>query len=57
MPKVGKWVEILNTDDLKYGGSGVINSEIKVEQRQHLGFKSSAIIRLAPLATIWLKLD
>ena len=56
IPKVGKWVEILNTDDLKYGGSGVINSEIKVEKIQHRGFEYSAIIRLAPLATIYLKL-
>jgi len=57
IPKVGKWVEILNTDDLKYGGSGVINSEIKVEKIQHRGFEYSAIIRLAPLATIYLKLN
>ena len=57
IPKVGKWVEILNTDDLKYGGSGVINSEIKIEQRQLRGFETSAIIRLAPLATIYLKLN
>jgi len=57
IPKVGKWVEILNTDDLKYGGSGVINSEIKIEQRHHRGFETSAIIRLAPLATIYLKLN
>ena len=57
IPKVGKWVEILNTDDLKYGGSGVINSEIKVEKIQHRGCEYSAIIRLAPLATIYLKLN
>jgi 1,4-alpha-glucan branching enzyme len=57
IPKLGKWVEILNTDDLKYGGSGVINSEIKVEKIQHRGCEYSAIIRLAPLATIWLKLN
>jgi hypothetical protein len=35
----------------------VINSEIKIEQRQHRGFETSAIIRLAPLATIYLKLN
>ena len=57
IPKVGKWVEILNTDDLKYGGSDVINSEIKVEKIQHRSFEYSAIIRLAPLATIYLKLN
>ena len=47
---------MLNTDDIKYGGSGVINSEIKIEQRQHRGYETSALIRLAPLATIYLKL-
>jgi hypothetical protein len=47
---------VLNTDDIKYGGSGVINSEIKIEQRQHRGYETSALIRLAPLATIYLKL-
>ncbi|MSO34603.1 MAG: 1,4-alpha-glucan branching enzyme, partial [Candidatus Nanopelagicaceae bacterium] len=57
IPKLGKWIEALNTDDLKYGGSGVINSEIKVEKIQHRDFEYSAIIRLAPLVTIWLELN
>jgi len=57
IPKLGNWIEALNTDDVKYGGSGVINSEIKVEQIHHKGFENSAVIRLAPLATIWLKLN
>jgi len=57
IPKVGNWIEALNTDDLKYGGSGVINSQIIVEKIQHRGCEYSAIIRLAPLATIWLKLN
>jgi 1,4-alpha-glucan branching enzyme len=57
IPKIGNWVEVLNTDDIKYGGSGVINSEIKIEQRQHRGYETSALIRLAPLATIYLKLN
>ncbi|NBN91877.1 MAG: 1,4-alpha-glucan branching protein GlgB [Actinobacteria bacterium] len=56
IPKMGNWIEVINTDDIKYGGSGVTNSEIKIEQRQHLGFETSALIRLAPLATIYLKL-
>ena len=57
IPKSGDWIEALNTDDVKYGGSGVINNQIKVEQIQHRGFDYSAVIRLAPLATIWLKLN
>ncbi|MFZ9316034.1 MAG: 1,4-alpha-glucan branching protein GlgB [Candidatus Nanopelagicaceae bacterium] len=57
IPKSGDWIEALNTDDVKYGGSGVINNQIKVDQIQHRGFDYSAVIRLAPLATIWLKLN
>lgn len=57
IPKSGNWIEALNTDDVKYGGSGVINNQIKVDQIQHRGFDYSAVIRLAPLATIWLKLN
>ena len=57
IPKSGNWIEALNTDEVKYGGSGVINNQIKVDQIQHRGFDYSAVIRLAPLATIWLKLN
>lgn len=57
IPKSGNWIEALNTDDVKYGGSGVINNQIKVDQIQHRGFDYSAVIRLAPLATILLKLN
>ena len=57
IPKSGNWIEALNTDHVKYGGSGVINNQIKVDQIQHRGFDYSAVIRLAPLATIWLKLN
>ncbi len=31
IPKSGNWIEALNTDDVKYGGSGVINNQIKVD--------------------------
>lgn len=50
LPSAGKWKEVLNTDDLAYGGSGVLNtSVIETDGEQH------ATIRLAPLATVWLK--
>jgi 1,4-alpha-glucan branching enzyme len=50
IPKPGNYHEVLNTDDLKFGGSGVTNSEITV------GEDCQAILRIPPMATIWLEL-
>lgn len=50
IPKPGKYREVLNTDDLKYGGSGVTNTEIKVGEDCH------TTLRIPPMATIWLEL-
>ena len=50
LPKNGAYKEVLNTDDLKYGGSGVTNSSIV------LGDDSHAILRIPPMSTIWLEL-
>ena len=51
LPLAGKWREVLNTDDLAFGGSGVKNSHISAE----VGVPT--IIRVPPLATIWLTLE
>ena len=48
--KNGEYREVLNTDDLKYGGSGITNSSIVA------GDDSHAILRIPPMATIWLEL-
>jgi len=56
LPKNGSWVEILNTDHDKYGGSGVINNEIMVETNEHRGFDFSTVLRVPPLGTVWLEL-
>jgi len=49
LPTAGTWNEILNTDNLSFGGSGVINSKIE----SIIGVPTT--LRLPPLATIWLK--
>ena len=49
-PKPGKYREVLNTDDLKYGGSGILNSDVIVGPDNHGTFK------VPPMATIWLEL-
>lgn len=53
LPVDGQWTEILNTDDLKYGGSGVVNSHIEVTREESRGFGYSALVRVPPLGTVW----
>ena len=48
------WKVLLNTDDFKYGGSGVAPTEINVENGEHKGFAHFAVLAIPPLATIWL---
>lgn len=50
-PTTGIWSEVLNTDDLIFGGSGVKNPVITLKDAAHL----HAQIALPPLATIWFK--
>jgi 1,4-alpha-glucan branching enzyme len=54
LPVVGNWTEILNTDDLKYGGSGIHNDLVTAVDEPRHGYPASATLRLPPLATIWL---
>jgi 1,4-alpha-glucan branching enzyme len=48
-PNAGIWTEVLNTDDLNYGGSGVSNEPVVV------GASQIASVRIPPLATVWFK--
>jgi 1,4-alpha-glucan branching enzyme len=54
LPESGEWVELINTDDMKYGGSGVVNQKIAASHEEHRGFPYSTIMRVPPLATVWL---
>ena len=54
LPKNGNWIEILNTDDLRFGGSGVTNSTIEVRHEEARGLPQSALVRVPPLGTVWL---
>jgi 1,4-alpha-glucan branching enzyme len=49
MPTPGVWREILNTDDLAYGGSGVSNQSFAVDVDTELYTE----LRIPPLATVW----
>ena len=48
-PSAGSWIEVLNTDDSTYGGSGVRNDQLVVSESQ------VASVRIPPLATVWFK--
>jgi 1,4-alpha-glucan branching enzyme len=57
VPVNGAWREILNTDDQRYGGSGVTNSSLHLLKEEHRGQPFSIMMKLPPLATVWLKLE
>ena len=48
-PNAGVWCEVLNTDNLEFGGSGVSNEPLIV------GASQIASVRIPPLATVWFK--
>jgi 1,4-alpha-glucan branching enzyme len=48
-PNAGIWSEVLNTDDVSFGGSGVNNEPVIV------GASQIASVRIPPLATVWFK--
>ena len=48
-PNAGIWCEVLNTDDVSFGGSGVGNEPVIV------GASQIASVRIPPLATVWFK--
>ena len=56
LPRAGRYKQILNTDDEKFGGGGVgVVKSIKAEQVPFHGLDHSAAITLPPLATMWLE--
>jgi 1,4-alpha-glucan branching enzyme len=58
LPRAGTWREILNTDAVSYGGSGVGNAgEVRTETTPWDGLPVSAALRLPPLGALWLRLD
>ena len=55
LPHAGLWREVLNTDAVNYGGSGIGNlGSVTAEEVPHGGFPASATVVLPPLATVWL---
>ncbi|MDH3747319.1 MAG: 1,4-alpha-glucan branching protein GlgB [Gammaproteobacteria bacterium] len=55
VPDKRNFEEILNTDDLRYGGSGVVNHSLVTDDAGHHGRPCSVSLHLPPLATLILK--
>ncbi|MFN8077127.1 MAG: 1,4-alpha-glucan branching protein GlgB [Kineosporiaceae bacterium] len=56
LPRPGRWRELLNTDAEAYAGSGVGNAgEVSSEPVPWHGREHSAVLRVPPLATVWLE--
>jgi 1,4-alpha-glucan branching enzyme len=55
VPAAGEWKELLNSDNLKYGGSGNINKSIKTEATGSHGQANSIAFVLSPMAVMVFK--
>ena len=56
VPAAGDWVEILNSDNLRYGGSGILNQgPIAAEAVGSHGYDQSITVTVPPLAGVFLK--
>ncbi len=56
LPAGGRWTECLNTDDTRWGGSGVVNAggvEAVAIAEQRDGLTHQATLRLPPLGVSW----
>jgi 1,4-alpha-glucan branching enzyme len=54
LPSGGRWRELLNTDAVRYGGSGTANGAVDAEERPWHEQPFSAELTLPPLAVVWL---
>ncbi|MGO4613654.1 1,4-alpha-glucan branching protein GlgB [Nocardia sp. 2YAB30] len=56
LPHAGRWIEILNTDAVQYGGSGIGNlGEVVAAEEPWHDRPASATVALAPNSAVWLR--
>jgi 1,4-alpha-glucan branching enzyme len=56
LPFAGTWDEVINTDAVEYGGSGVGNfGSVTAQDEPHMGRQASVELTLPPLGGLWLK--
>jgi 1,4-alpha-glucan branching enzyme len=54
LPSGGPWRELINTDDLRYGGSGLVNPDMDADELGWQGHPYSALLTLPPLGVVLL---
>jgi 1,4-alpha-glucan branching enzyme len=52
LPHAGRWRELVNSDDGRYGGSGVVNGDVDATDVPWQGRPASAVLTLPPLGAI-----
>ncbi len=55
VPYEGRWKEILNTEDLRYEGTGMTNEKVILKKPSSENESYKVTIKLAPFAAIWLR--
>jgi len=53
LPGPARWFEILNTDEIRFGGRGRLNHDVSLEEIPAHGHPFSLTITLPPLAVLW----
>jgi 1,4-alpha-glucan branching enzyme len=54
LPCAGRWVDVLSTDDTRFGGSGVVQPDVDADETPWQGRPRSGVLALPPLAVRWL---
>jgi 1,4-alpha-glucan branching enzyme len=54
VPAAGEWAELLNTDEHRFGGSGVVNGKATARNETWHGRPASLTVTLPPLGVTWL---
>jgi 1,4-alpha-glucan branching enzyme len=54
LPRPGRWVDVLNTDDERWGGSGLVQPEVETDGTPWQHQPDSTVLTLPPLAVRWL---
>jgi 1,4-alpha-glucan branching enzyme len=57
LPRGGQWEEVLNTDETRFGGSGVVNGSIAAIDEPQYAQPAHAVLDLPPLGAVWLRLS
>jgi len=54
LPRAGGWRKLVNTDDVRYGGSGAGGGPVRAAEMPWHGQQFSAAVTLPPLGVVWL---